>query len=116
MIIMFRYIFDIGGVLVRYNAEELARFIADKTGREAVLVKTLLHPDLLYGIETGRMSDQDFYIGYVRNVLPGVSYDGLVNLYEQYFEVNRPGFELMLELKGQGRKVYTLSNLVTAGI
>lgn len=104
------YIFDIGGVLVRYNAEELAQFIARNLGAEPDTVKTLLHPDLLYEIETGRMSDIDFYNSYVRNVLPDVSFDDMVNLYAQYFEI-RPGFELMLELKGQGAKVYTLSNL-----
>jgi putative hydrolase of the HAD superfamily len=107
---MHSYIFDIGGVLVRYNAEELAQFISDARGVEPDTVKTLLQPDLLYEIETGRMSDIDFYNSYVRNVLPDVSFDDMVNLYEQYFEI-RPGFELMLELKGQGAKVYTLSNL-----
>lgn len=105
-----RYIFDIGGVLVRYNAEELAQFISDARGVESDTVKTLLYHDLLYKIETGRISDIDYYNDYVRKVLPGLSFDDMVNLYAQYFEI-RPGFELMLELKGQGAKVYTLSNL-----
>ncbi len=108
---MYQYIFDIGGVLVRYNAEELTDFISRISGCRPDDVKTLLYPDILYKIETGRMSDLDFYSDYVRNVLPGLSFDNLVNLYEQYFEINRPGFELMLELKGRGSKVYTLSNL-----
>ncbi len=106
-----RYIFDIGGVLVRYNAEELADFISGISGCRPDDVKTLLHPDLLYKIETGRMSDLDFHKYYVCNVLPGLSFENLVNLYEQYFEISRPGYELMLELKGRGSKVYTLSNL-----
>lgn len=105
------YIFDIGGVLVRYNADELSRFIAERVGRDAASVKALLHPDLLYEIETGRMSDFDFFNRYVRNVLPGLSFGDLVSLYEQYFEINRPGFDLMLGLKERGAKVYTLSNL-----
>ena len=108
---MYRYIFDIGGVLVRYNAEELVNFIAQVRGCRPDVVKTLLHPDMLYKIETGRISDIDFYSDYVRNVMPGLSFDDLVYLYEQYFEVNRPGYELMLELKSQDGKVYTLSNL-----
>lgn len=106
-----RYIFDIGGVLVRYNADELAGFIAGIRGCRPETVKTLLNPDLLYKIETGRMSEFEYYDEYVRKVLPGLSFDDLVNLYGQYFEIKRPGFELMLELKGRGEKVYTLSNL-----
>lgn len=67
---MYRYVFDIGGALVRYNAEELANFISEAGDYDPDDVKSLLNYDLLYKIETGRMSELEFYKNYVCNVLP----------------------------------------------
>ncbi len=108
---MYSYIFDIGGVLVGYNADDLAVMLAGTGDYDLGKVKTLLGYDLLYQIETGRMTSAEFYKKYVCSVMPGLSFEGWSNIYTEYFELNLPGFELMLELKSRGRKVYILSNL-----
>jgi len=62
-------------------------------------------------VETGRVSAAEFFKTKVLGILKGISYEDWLYRYIDHFELNPEGFELMLELKRKGRKVYLLSNL-----
>jgi FMN phosphatase YigB (HAD superfamily) len=108
---MYCYVFDIGGVLVGYNADDLAALLAGTGNYDLGSVRSLLDHEPLYQIETGKMTGREFYKKYVCTIMPGLPYEAWVNVYTEYFELNRPGFELMTDMKARGRRVYTLSNL-----
>lgn len=108
---MYRYIFDIGSVLVKYDGDEVAERLAKMGGFDPETVKKLFSFDKLYPVETGRMPVAEFFAKDVQEALPGISFDSWLDKFVEHFEVNPEGFELMLELKAKGRKVYILSNL-----
>lgn len=105
------YIFDLGGVLVNYDSDELAALLAKANNCDLEAVARLFTHELLYQVESGRISGPDFYTEYVSRVLPKLSYEDWINVFENYFTLNPVGLELLLELKQKGRKVYILSNL-----
>lgn len=108
---MYSYIFDIGGVLINYDSEALAKKLAEANGCDREAVYGLFSHDLLYQVETGRLSCEDFFNGHVCGVLPGLSYEDWTNAFAGHYTLNPAAFELLLELKQKGRKVYILSNL-----
>ena len=108
---MYSYIFDIGGVLIKYEHESVIKLLASSGDYDVEVIRALFTEDLLYLIETGRIPVADFYEEYIKRALPGISLEGWIEKYIEYFEVNPEGFGLMLELKKKGRKVYILSNL-----
>ena len=108
---MYSYIFDIGGVLIKYDHEAAIKHLAGSGEYNIEAIRTLFMEDLLYLTQTGRIAMADFYETHVKRAMPGITLEGLIEKYIEYFEVNPEGFELMLELKNRGRKVYILSNL-----
>jgi HAD superfamily hydrolase (TIGR01509 family) len=108
---MYRYIFDIGGVLVKYEHEKAVKFLAEAGDYDPEAVGTLFSRELVYSVESGRISSQSFYEEHIKRVMPGITYDAWLKRFEEYFEVNPEGFELMLDVKKMGKRVYLLSNL-----
>ncbi|HEX2945295.1 MAG TPA: HAD family phosphatase [Clostridia bacterium] len=108
---MYSYIFDIGGVLVKYEHEAVIKLLTDFGGCDEAAIRSLFTEELVYKVQTGRIGDVDFFEKYVKCVMPDITYDRWIELHVGYFEVNPEGLELMLELKKKGRKIYILSNL-----
>ena len=108
---MYSFIFDIGGVLVSYDFKKVIGILSEKTKCEYKSIEGLFQFDMLYRIETGRMSCDDFFRSHVRSAMPGISYEEWVQVFIDHYTVNPVGMELLKQLKGQGSKVYILSNL-----
>lgn len=108
---MYSYIFDIGGVLVKYDHEEELKFLAAKGAYDPEAIKMLFTDELINGTETGRIQSAEFYEKCIRHAMPDITYEKWVDKYTEYFEMNPEGFELMLALKRAGRRIYLLSNL-----
>lgn len=108
---MYNYIFDIGGVLVNFDYEEVAALLTEVNHCELDAVRSLFAYESLYQVESGRISVSDFFTKYISPVLSKVSYEDWINVFENHFTLNSVGLELLLELKQKGRKVYILSNL-----
>jgi putative hydrolase of the HAD superfamily len=108
---MVSFIFDIGGVLVSYDAKKVVQYLTEKTGRDVAAIDRLFQHELLYQVETGRISCAEFYEKHVRPAIPDISYENWVQVFIDHFEVNTPAMNLLLKVKNSGRKVYILSNL-----
>ena len=108
---MYSYIFDIGGVLVNYDSAMVAAKLAEHSSCGPEVVNGLFAHELLYQVESGRISCDDFYNGYICKVLPDMSYENWISAFEENYSINPPAFNLLLDLKRMGRKVYILSNL-----
>jgi HAD superfamily hydrolase (TIGR01509 family) len=108
---MYSYIFDIGGVLINYDFHKVIENLAGQYECDLEVLNGLFTYDTLYQVETGRISCSDFYEGRICRALPGISYEAWIRAFEEDYTVNAAAFDLMLELKRKGRKVYILSNL-----
>ena len=108
---MYRYIFDIGGVLVKYDHEKELKFLTASGTYDPEAIEKLFTHELICTMETGRIPVTEFYEEYLQQVMPDITYETWVDKYTEYFEMNPEGFELMLALKRAGRKIYLLSNL-----
>lgn len=108
---MYSYIFDIGGVLVRYEHKEIIEVLSEKTKCSCDEIDRLFQRDSLYPVETGRMSCDDFYCSRIKAVMPDISYEAWLQVFIEHYTVNPEGMELLRQLKEKGRKVYILSNL-----
>jgi putative hydrolase of the HAD superfamily len=108
---MYSYIFDIGGVLIPYDCQKIIDRLSVKTKCERINIERLFHHDLLYQVETDRISSDNFYKTHVCAAMPGLSYEDWLLEFVEHYSINPPGVELLQYLKEKGRKVYILSNL-----
>jgi HAD superfamily hydrolase (TIGR01509 family) len=108
---MYRYMFDLGGVLVEYNSKKLVDRLCEITKGDYETIRNLITRDSLYPVETGRLTGEEYYTRYVKKAMPGFSYNDLIEVYTEHFNPNYPVLDLLKRLKGKGRKVYILSNL-----
>ncbi|MCX7708363.1 MAG: HAD family phosphatase [Clostridia bacterium] len=108
---MYSFIFDIGGVLIRYNTQEVIDILSAKTKCAPDKIERLFQHDLLYQVETGRMACNAFYENHILNAMPEISYEDWIQAFMEHYSVNPEGMELLQELKAKGHKVYILSNL-----
>jgi len=108
---MYSYIFDIGGVLIKYNHESVIKLLAGSGEYDEKAIRSLFVEELVYKVQTGRIGAADFFEKHVKAAMPDYTYEKLIEIHIEYFEVNPEGIELMLELKKKGRKLYILSNL-----
>ena len=108
---MYSYIFDIGGVLVQYDSSKIIKRLAQKTNCDSREIERLFQLDMLYDIETGRITREEFYEKRICRFLPGISFEDWMQTYVDHFEINPPAMKLLLYLKQKGNKVYILSNL-----
>jgi len=108
---MYSYIFDIGGVLIIYEYRKIVEALHEKTGCEISKIEELFKLERIYPVETGKISGHEFYNNYVVPIMPSLSYEEWIQNFVDNSYLNRPGMELLLELKNKGRDVYLLSNL-----
>ena len=108
---MYRYIFDIGGVLIRYDSEEIIGQLTKAYHCDAEAVGKLFSHELLYQVESGKISAEDFFTVHVSRVLPELTYEEWIGVFENHYTINPAGLDLLKDLKQKGRKVYILSNL-----
>ena len=104
-------IFDIGGVLINYDFERLARALAAKTGADEGRLTPLFGLAVVRDVETGRVGPEDFFARKMSPVLPGLSYEGWVAAWADNYSVNEPGWELLEDARDLGHTVSLLSNL-----
>lgn len=107
----YKYMFDLGGVLVKYNYNQLADRLCAITKGDRESINRLFAFESLYPVESGKISSRDFYSRYVKKALPGFSYDDLIDAFAEHFVPNIPVVELVRKLKQRWREVYILSNL-----
>ncbi len=108
---MLRFIFDIGGVLVNFNYQKLAKDFAAITGCRHGPIQKLFEKEMLYLVETGRLPCDEFYSVHIKSAMPCLSYEEWIEMFREHFVLNPPGFDLLQCLKNEGRKTYLLSNL-----
>lgn len=104
------FLFDIGNVLVDFNAQDFLRSMAAEAGRP-VQELTQLDLDMISAVETGRISDAEF-VDYL-NESKGLSWtvDHLVAAWSNMFSIHEIGHALFLDALAADVKVYTLSNI-----
>ncbi|VGO23343.1 HAD-IA family hydrolase [Pontiella sulfatireligans] len=104
------FLFDIGNVLVDFNAQDFLDAIAAEAGRE---VEPLTARDLerIDAVETGRLSDAGF-VDYL-NEAKGLSWtvDDLVAMWSKMFSLHETGQGLFLDALKADVQIYTLSNI-----
>jgi putative hydrolase of the HAD superfamily len=108
---MYSYIFDIGGVLVKYDHESVIQLLAGSGEYDEEAIRALFTEELMYQVQTGRIAAVDFFEKHIKGVMQDFTYERWIEIHVGYFRINPEGFELMLELKKKGRKIYILSNL-----
>ena len=108
---MYSYIFDIGGVLVKYEHESVVQLLAGSGEYDEEAIRALFDEELSYKVQTGRITAVDFFEKHIKRVMTDLTYEGWIKLHVDYFRINPEGFDLMLDLKKKGRKIYILSNL-----
>ena len=108
---MKHYIFDIGGVLINFSFEELINRLTDITSSKKEEVEKLFSFENLYSIETGRITEDDYYNETISPALNGFSYNDWIETLKDNYTLKKQGVDLMLSLKEKGNKIYILSNL-----
>lgn len=103
--------FDIGQVLVRYDAKQAARSMARLLGRHPVKVaKYLWGSDVVDRIERGTLQPEEIY-GMFRSELGFAGdFDAFKRLWSGFFRLNPDVSRLFERLKARQHKVYLLSN------
>lgn len=104
-------IFDIGGVLIDYDFERLARALAGKTGADEDRLTPLFGHDVVRDVETGRVGPEEFFARTMSPALPGLTYDEWVAAWADNYSVNEPGWALLEDARDQGHTISLLSNL-----
>jgi putative hydrolase of the HAD superfamily len=104
------FLFDIGHVLVDFDAADFLQEVARVSGRP---VELLSEPDLekINEVETGQLSDAGF-VEYL-NDSKGLSWtvSELIAIWSRMFSINKTGRRLFLDAVKTGIPVYTLSNI-----
>lgn len=104
-------IFDIGGVLIDFDFERLARALAARVGVGEAGLVPLFGQQVVRDVETGRVGPEDFFARTMSPALPGLTYGEWVGAWADNYSVNEPGWELLEEARDQGHTVSLLSNL-----
>jgi putative hydrolase of the HAD superfamily len=104
-------IFDIGGVLIDFDFERLARELSARTGQDADRLVPLFAQDVVHEVETGRTGPEEFFRRTMSPALPGLTYEGWVSAWMDNYSVNEPGWALLEDARDRGRTVSLLSNL-----
>jgi len=104
-------IFDIGGVLIDFDFERLARELSARTGQDADRLVPLFAQDVVHEVETGRTGPEEFFRRTMAPVLPGLTYDEWISAWMDNYSINEPGWALLGEARDSGKTVSLLSNL-----
>ena len=104
-------IFDIGGVLIDFDFERLARALAEQTGGDEARLLPLFGTDTVAEVETGRTGPEDFFRETMSTDLPGLTYEEWIVAWGDNYSLNEPGWTLLEDARDRGRTVSMLSNL-----
>jgi FMN phosphatase YigB (HAD superfamily) len=104
-------IFDIGGVLIDFSVSRLVRRIVERTGVPLEAADAVLRSDPVRRVESGQIDSRAFFDQTIKPLLPQWSYDDWVAAWMENYSINRPGYDLFLELRDRGVPVSMLSNL-----
>jgi len=108
---MFNFIFDIGGVLINFDKELILEKIANLSNKKKSEISYLHNFELVYKVETGRMSSFEYFNQYIKPLIPFWQYEDLINLWKENFSINKQGKEIFFEFKNKGFPVHILSNI-----
>lgn len=103
--------FDIGQVLVRYDARQAARAMARLLGRHPVKVaKFLWGSDIVDRIERGTLKPEEIYGMFKTELGFSGDFAAFKRLWSGFFRLNPDVSKLLERLKAKDAKVYLLSN------
>lgn len=103
--------FDIGQVLVRYDARQAARAMARLLGRNPVKVARFLWgSDVVDRIERGDLKPQDIFAMFKTELGFAGDFEAFKRLWSGFFRLNPEVSRLLERLKARDHKVYLLSN------
>lgn len=107
------FLFDIGNVMIDFD---LPRLLLDLAGGDRELADRLradYNNDLVIGVETGRVTPEEFLARAIHPYKPGWTLDDLTDAWADIYTLNPNGRELFLAIKARGFPVYILSNLAS---
>jgi len=105
------FLFDIGNVLVDFDLDALAATVAGGDPEAMARLHALRRHESLRQVETGAISDVEYFDRHVRPLVPALSYRDWVRAWRDNFTRNPDGAALFAELRRAGRPVYLLSNI-----
>jgi len=108
---MYSYIFDLGSVLVNYDGMKVIKRLEEISGVESSLIEPLFRHELVYQVETNRISSEEFFKLHVKKIIDNITYDKWIEAFMDIFSPNLPAIELLHYIKRKSRKTYILSNL-----
>jgi FMN phosphatase YigB (HAD superfamily) len=102
--------FDIGNVLLSFDAKRVAAKIAWAVRRHPLrIARYLMDSQAVDSVERGKLSGDDLYRMFQLELGYAGSYAAFIKLWCDHFTLNRANFSL-LQRVAKGRKVYLLSN------
>ena len=97
---MYSYIFDIGGVLLNFDYKNIIETLSQKTNCETDKIGDLLFKkEYIYPVETGKITGKEFFIGFVQQIMPQLTYEEWILHHIDNCTVNKSGIDLLLELR-----------------
>lgn len=103
--------FDLGMVLVEFSVQQMLQQMADVSGVSAEVVsQTLFNSGLQKNYEAGKVSSQEFYETYCRQIGARPDYDALRRAGSEIFWLNLPMLPIVAQLRQAGCRMGILSN------
>ncbi len=103
--------FDIGQVLVRYDARQAARAMAKLLGRNPVKVaRYLWGSDIVDRIERGTLKPEEIFGMFQAELGFAGDFDAFKRLWSGFFRLNADVSRIFDRLRARGHKIYVLSN------
>jgi glucose-1-phosphatase len=102
--------FDLGKVLVNFSADQMLRQIGAVAGIGVEEVRAALPSERMRDLETGRISDRQFYEAFCADIGRRPGYDALAAAVSEIFALNLPVLPLVAQLRQAGHRMGILSN------
>jgi glucose-1-phosphatase len=102
--------FDLGKVLVNFSVEQMFRQIGAVAGIGMEEVRAALPGERMRDLETGRISDRQFYEAFCEAIGRRPDYDALAAAVREIFTLNLPMLPLVAQLRQAGYRMGILSN------
>jgi putative hydrolase of the HAD superfamily len=103
--------FDLGNVLLKFDHSRAARQMAAVADINAERVwEVVFTGDLLFRVETGQVSNREFYEIFCEQTGTRADYESLQQAGNDIFELNRPMVPIIAALASTGRRLGILSN------
>jgi putative hydrolase of the HAD superfamily len=113
---MKKFIFDIGGVLVDYNLNNMKRILSENSILPAEKVndvwdREIWHADTLALVEGGKIDGRDHFERSVKQLVPDWIYRDWINAWKTVYRMNPLGNKLFFDLLESSAELFLLSNL-----